>query len=331
MFGWVANFCLFDTTLIISIDNIPPEISRKGHEAINAFVKNLQSGHQKYYHARGMVVGCAGAGKTTLLEMMKSQNIPDVTDETRSLHVHECFFYIDNEQIYGNIYITVYRVLFVPCNFRPSSLANCFALVLNSITHTCSCDWREIFYDIGSRLQIVCWQQIKVETGKNKMVHICSYKYITSNQQILQKCEYVFSLEGVLFISLSQLIIIGTLHSSTIYMGNAFTFAGCNSSESLNDVWNNNSYKNVTEQTISLLDFAGKCGYYETHPTFFNQRSFLILVIDLTKPLDSVVEDTGSEGTSFEHWTYKGRNRWLIQYVQIKILCLMYLPPKKSK
>lgn len=49
-----------------------------------------------------MVVGCAGAGKTTLLEMMKSQNIPDVTDETRSIQVHENMFCIDNEKIYGN-------------------------------------------------------------------------------------------------------------------------------------------------------------------------------------------------------------------------------------
>lgn len=91
-------------------------------------------------------------------------------------------------------------------------------------------------------------------------------------------------------------------------MENAFNFAGCHSSESLNDVWNNNSYKNVTEQTISLLDFDGKCGYYDIHPIFFNKRSFFILVIDLTKSLDLVVEDTGSEGTSFEQWTYKGRN-----------------------
>lgn len=65
-------------------------------------MKNLKSGHQKYYHARGMVVGCAGAGKTTLLEMMKSQNIPDVTDETRSIQVHENMFCIDNEKLYGN-------------------------------------------------------------------------------------------------------------------------------------------------------------------------------------------------------------------------------------
>lgn len=51
-----------------------------------------------------MVVGCAGAGKTTLLEMMKSQNIPDVTEETRSIQVHEYMFCIDNDKIYGNLF-----------------------------------------------------------------------------------------------------------------------------------------------------------------------------------------------------------------------------------
>lgn len=91
--------------------------------------------------------------------------------------------------------------------------------------------------------------------------------------------------------------------------GKCLNFAVCHPSESINDdgVENNNSYKDSSEQTISLLDFAGKCGYYNFYPTYFNQRSFFILVIDLTKSLDSVVEDTGGEGTSFEQWTYKGR------------------------
>lgn len=64
--------------------------------------------------------------------------------------------------------------------------------------------------------------------------------------------------------------------------------------------------RRLSEKTISMLDFAGQCGYYASHHIYFNRRSFFILVIDLTKSLDSVVEDTGSEGTIFEQWTYKG-------------------------
>lgn len=66
------------------------------------------------------------------------------------------------------------------------------------------------------------------------------------------------------------------------------------------------STKRSSEQTISMLDFAGHCGYYACHQIYFNHRSFFILVMDLTKPLDIVVEDSGNEGTIFERWTYKG-------------------------
>lgn len=64
--------------------------------------------------------------------------------------------------------------------------------------------------------------------------------------------------------------------------------------------------RKLSERTISMLDFAGQCGYYASHHIYFNKRSFFILVMDLTKSLYSVVEDTGNEGTIFEQWTYKG-------------------------
>lgn len=64
--------------------------------------------------------------------------------------------------------------------------------------------------------------------------------------------------------------------------------------------------RRLSEKTISMLDFAGQCGYYASHHIYFNRRSFFILVMDLTKSLYSVVEDTGNEGTIFEQWTYKG-------------------------
>lgn len=64
--------------------------------------------------------------------------------------------------------------------------------------------------------------------------------------------------------------------------------------------------RRLSERTISMLDFAGQCGYYASHHIYFNRRSFFILVMDLTKSLYSVVEDTGNEGTIFEQWAYKG-------------------------
>lgn len=74
--------------------------------------------------------------------------------------------------------------------------------------------------------------------------------------------------------------------------------------------------RRLSEKTISMLDFAGQCGYYASHHIYFNRRSFFILVIDLTKSLDSVVEDTGSEGTIFEQWTYKGNQIQFFSFVR---------------
>lgn len=76
-------------------------MSKIGHEAINSSVKHLQNGKQSFYHARGMVVGCAGAGKTTLLERMKRRNISDSENETRSIHVNEHMFFIQKDKLFG--------------------------------------------------------------------------------------------------------------------------------------------------------------------------------------------------------------------------------------
>lgn len=85
-------------------DSVPLEVSKIGHEAINSFVKHLQNGKQSFYHARGMVVGCAGAGKTSLLERMKRRNISDTEKETRAIHVNEHMFCIQKDKLFGTLF-----------------------------------------------------------------------------------------------------------------------------------------------------------------------------------------------------------------------------------
>lgn len=79
-------------------------MSKIGHEAINSFVKHLQNGKQSFYHAGGMVVGCAGAGKTSLLERMKRRNISDTEKETRAIHVNEHMFCIQKDKLFGTLF-----------------------------------------------------------------------------------------------------------------------------------------------------------------------------------------------------------------------------------
>lgn len=60
---------------------------------------------------------------------------------------------------------------------------------------------------------------------------------------------------------------------------------------------------------ITFLDFAGQKMYYSYHQIYLRPGTFYILVVDMTKKLDEIVEDpeTDEKGcTRFESWTYKG-------------------------
>ena len=58
---------------------------------------------------------------------------------------------------------------------------------------------------------------------------------------------------------------------------------------------------------LSLLDFAGQSAYYACHHIFFSPRAFFILVVDMTKDLDSVAtEACRKEDLIYSNWTYAG-------------------------
>lgn len=60
---------------------------------------------------------------------------------------------------------------------------------------------------------------------------------------------------------------------------------------------------------ITFLDFAGQKMYYSYHQIYLSPGTFYILVVDMTKKPDEIVEvpETDEKGcTRFESWTYKG-------------------------
>lgn len=60
---------------------------------------------------------------------------------------------------------------------------------------------------------------------------------------------------------------------------------------------------------ITFLDFAGQKIYYSYHQIYLSPGTFYILVVDMTKQLDEIVEvpENDEQGcTRFESWTYKG-------------------------
>ncbi|XP_062617251.1 uncharacterized protein LOC134278961 [Saccostrea cucullata] len=59
--------------------------------------------------------------------------------------------------------------------------------------------------------------------------------------------------------------------------------------------------------TVSMLDFAGQLAYYACHQIYVTPKAFFILVLDMTKKFEDVVEKEkdNQEGSIFSVWTYK--------------------------
>nr|XP_022291998.1 uncharacterized protein LOC111103214 isoform X2 [Crassostrea virginica] len=64
---------------------------------------------------------------------------------------------------------------------------------------------------------------------------------------------------------------------------------------------------------LSLLDFSGHSAYYACHHIFFSPRTFYILVVDMTKKLDSVADEASIvNDLIYSNWTYADYIRyWL--------------------
>ena len=59
---------------------------------------------------------------------------------------------------------------------------------------------------------------------------------------------------------------------------------------------------------LTLCDFAGHSAYYACHHIFFSPRAFFILVVDMTKELNSVATEACREkGLIYSDWTYAGK------------------------
>ena len=68
---------------------------------------------------------------------------------------------------------------------------------------------------------------------------------------------------------------------------------------------------------LSFLDFAGQSAYYACHHIFYSPRAFFILVVDMTKELNSLATEAWmrkeKENLIYSNWTYAGNN-YLISF-----------------
>lgn len=75
-----------------------------------------------------------------------------------------------------------------------------------------------------------------------------------------------------------------------------FDFSDCIASLDMNNL-----------KMLSLLDFAGHSAYYVCHHIFFSPRAFFILVVDMTKSMETeATESCKKRNLIYSNWTYAG-------------------------
>ena len=76
---------------------------------------------------------------------------------------------------------------------------------------------------------------------------------------------------------------------------------------------------------LTLLDFAGHSAYYACHHIFLSPRAFFILVVDMTKELNSVATEACREkGLIYSNWTYAGKYFSFIENLRVLLKLILF-------
>ncbi|XP_062611681.1 uncharacterized protein LOC134273501 [Saccostrea cucullata] len=245
-------------------------------------------------HARGILVGCAEAGKTTLLKRLrgqsqtvskatkssrgittllkrlrwKRQDFSEVTESTRGLEVHQHLFIVRDG---------VLEVADDDSTFKSFIRINAADLKPDpSSSAVASSDANE---------------KENLEVGSTDK----STEVVYNREE--KKEENV---------EMSSSPTEGTEEENSVEI-----MASLISSEATAMVKDEIFQKILSDKeklpTVSMLDFAGQLAYYACHQIYVTPKAFFILVLDMTKRFEDVVdqEKDNQEGSIFSVWTYK--------------------------
>ncbi|XP_061186285.1 uncharacterized protein LOC133194323 [Saccostrea echinata] len=221
-------------------------------------------------HARGILVGCAEAGKTTLLKQLQGQpqNVSKVTESTRGLEVYQHLFTVRD------------GILEVTDDDSP----------LKIFIRINAADLRP---DPGSTVDI------SDTNGNEDNLGVGSTDKNT---------EVVYSREE----KKEENVELSSPPTKRKKEENSVeTMASLLSSEAPALVKDELFQKILSDKeklpTVSMLDFAGQLAYYACHQIYVTPKAFFILVLDMTKRFEDVVdkEIDNQEGSIFSVWTYK--------------------------
>ncbi|XP_062576661.1 uncharacterized protein LOC134238559 [Saccostrea cucullata] len=245
-------------------------------------------------HARGILVGCAEAGKTTLLKRLrgqhhniskatksskgitallkrlrgKRQNVSEVTESTRGLEVHQHLFIVKDGMLEVADDDSPLKT-FIRINIKDLK-ANMSSEVDLSNSNENRDNLELEKSDIDT--EEICTREEKEESN---------IELSTSPTEVKEEVNTVEVMASVL------------------------------SSEAKKKVKDEIFQKILSEKenlpTVSMLDFAGQLAYYACHQIYVTPKAFFILVLDMTKKFEDVVEKEkdNQEGSVFSVWTYK--------------------------
>ncbi|XP_062616573.1 uncharacterized protein LOC134278269, partial [Saccostrea cucullata] len=220
-------------------------------------------------HARGILVGCAEAGKTTLLKRLRgqSQNAGEVTESTRGLEVHQHLFIVKDGIL-------------------------------------------EVADDDSPLKTFIRINATDVKPNMSGAVDLSNP--IENKDNLEPKGPDKERGETILYSREEEKVELSSPPTKRKKVENSVeVMARDLSSEAQKMVKDEIFQKILSEKenlpTVSMLDFAGQLAYYACHQIYVTPKAFFILVLDMTKKFEDLVnkEKDNQEGSIFSVWTYK--------------------------
>ncbi|XP_061186832.1 uncharacterized protein LOC133194953 [Saccostrea echinata] len=259
---------------------IPLEVLSLGRNGYPAFLKLLQMEKSEICHAQGLILGCKGVGKTTLLKRLTTEHsIEDIvasTESTQSVEIHKT-----DATTLQDLNLKTKETVTVDVS---SLKVKCVAK--DNIKRPMKRKVQPSSLDFESKMQR---KQGNLDSHSNRQT--------STNKNPINTNTDVPAFRG------KQSKNIKSQKSEKNKIPNF-----------LHLVPEITRKKADMFQTIDFYDFAGQYEYYATHHIYLRRSAFYILVMDMSRELQDVVEDQRGD-MMFRGWTNEKYIRFWLQYI----------------